>query len=97
MDTLENLIYSQLGNWRSYTERLQNYFIANDIKSEAKQCAILLSVCGLHTYKLIRSLLSPQEPKDVSIADIVKQMTDHYHPKPSIIVQHFKFHSRSRK
>ena len=88
---------NQLEDWRSYTERLQNYFIANDIKSEAKQRAILLSVCGPRTYKLIRSLLSPQEPKDVSFADIVKQMTDHYQPKPSIIVQRFKFHSRSRK
>ena len=88
---------NQLEDWRSYTERLQNYFIANDIKSEAKQRAILLSVCGPRTYKLIRSLLSPQEPKDVSFADIVKQMTDYYQPKPSIIVQHFKFHSRSCK
>ena len=88
---------NQLEDWRSYTERLQNYFIANDIKNEAKQHAILLSVCGPRTYKLIHSLLSPQEPKDVSFADIVKQMTDHYQPKPSIIVQHFKFHSRSCK
>ena len=63
---------NQLEDWRSYTERLQNYFIANDIKSEAKQRAILLSVCGPRTYKLIRSLLSPQEPKDASFADIVK-------------------------
>ena len=40
---------NQLEDWRSYTERLQNYFIANDIKSEAKQRAILLSVCGPRT------------------------------------------------
>ena len=90
---------SQLEDWRSYTECMQNYFIANDIKSESKQRAILLSVCGARTYKLIRSLLSPQEPKDVSFADIIKQMTNHYQPKPSIIVivQRFKFHSCSRK
>ena len=88
---------SQLEDWHSYTEYLQNYFIANDIESEAKQCVILLSMCGPHTYKLIRSLLSPQEPKDVSFANIVKQMTDHYQPKPFIIMQHFKFHSRSHK
>ena len=46
---------SQLEDWRSYTKHLQNYFIANDNKSEAKQRAILLSVCGPRTYKLIRS------------------------------------------
>ena len=54
---------NQLEDWCSYTERLQSYFIANDIKSEAKQRAILLSVCSPRTYKLIRSLLSPQDPK----------------------------------
>ena len=32
---------SQLEDWRSYTERMQNYFTANDIKSELKQRAIL--------------------------------------------------------
>ena len=88
---------SHVEDWRSYTERLQNYFIANDIKSEAKECAILLGVCGPCTYKLIRTLLSPNEPKDMSFADIVKQMTDHYQPKPSTIVQRFKFHSCSCK
>ena len=51
---------NQLEDCRSYTERLQNYFIANDIKSKAKQRAILLSVCGPCAYKLIHSLLSPQ-------------------------------------
>ena len=76
--------HSQLEDWRSYTERLQNYFIANDIKSEAKQRANFLSVCGPRTYKLIRSLLSPQEPKDVNFPDIINQMSDHYQPKPSV-------------
>ena len=88
---------NQVEDCRSYTERLQNYFLANDIKNEAKQRAVLLSVCGPRTYKLIRSLLSLQEPKDVTLADIIKQMTDHYQPKPSVTVQCFKFNSRSRK
>ena len=88
---------SQLEDWRPHTERLQSYFIANDIKSEAKQRAILLSMCGPCTYKLIHSLLSPEEPKDVNFPGIVKQMADHYQPKPSVIVQRFKFHSHSHK
>ena len=39
--------------------------------------------------KPIHSLLSPLEPKDVSLTDIIKQMGDHYQPKPSVIVQCF--------
>ena len=39
---------SQIEDWRSYTEQLQNYFLANDVKAEAKQRAILLSVSSDH-------------------------------------------------
>ena len=44
-------------DFSSYAERLDHYFIANDVKDEAKQRSILLSVCGPATYKLIRSLV----------------------------------------
>ena len=45
--------------WEDYVERLENYFVAHDIKSEAKKKAVLLSECGAATYKLIRSLVVP--------------------------------------
>ena len=32
--------------WVSYSERLEQYFIANDVAGEEKKRAILLSVCG---------------------------------------------------
>ena len=40
-------------DWVSYTERLEQYFTANDIASgqHAKRRAILLSVCGASTYQ----------------------------------------------
>ena len=57
----------------SYTERLQNYFIANDIKSEVKQRAMCAALA-------LTNSLSPKEPKDASFTDIVKQMTYHYQP-----------------
>ena len=37
----------------SYSERLQEYFTANDIESAEKNKAILLSVVGAETYQLI--------------------------------------------
>jgi hypothetical protein len=59
-------------------ERLQQYFLANDVVSEEKKWAILLSNCGPQTYQLLKNL-------------------DHYHPKPSIIVQRFSFHTQAQK
>ena len=36
-------------SWISYTERLGQFFIATDIDSAEKKCAILLSGAGPHT------------------------------------------------
>lgn len=85
------------GDWVEYVERLQHFFVANDINDQSKQRSVLLSACGAKTYKLIRNLASPRKPGDLSFQDIVKLVQDHHNPKPSVIVQRFKFHTHSRK
>ena len=77
-------------------ERLQQYFVANDVESAEKQRASLLSAVGGATYQLIRNLLAPAKPTDKSFAEIVEAVLRHHQPKPSVIVQRFNFHSRSR-
>ena len=52
---------------------------------------------GAKTYKLIRSLLSPQDPKTRTYEELTKLVQDHYMPRPSTIVQRFKFNSRSQQ
>ena len=42
-------------DWAAYCERLEQYFLANDVEDVEKQRAILLSVCGTGTYQLIRT------------------------------------------
>ena len=49
-------------------ERLQQYFIANDVKTMEKQQAVLLSAVGGQTYQIIRSLLAPT---DATFTEIV--------------------------
>ena len=50
-------------DWSSYMDRLGFYFEANDISADTnavnKQRAILLSVIGIDTYTLLRSLTAP--------------------------------------
>ena len=46
--------------WSEYIERLELYFVANDVDSAEKR-AILLNACGAGTYKLIRSLAGPSQ------------------------------------
>ena len=87
--------------WEHYTERLGHYFDANGIGYEsgddkAKRRAILLSVCGSKVYKLMCDLLAPAKPKEKAYQELVKLIQDHLAPKPSEIVQRFKFNNRFR-
>ena len=84
-------------DWTSYTERLEQYYAANDIDSAEKQRAILLSCCGPQTYQLVKNLLAPEKPLNKTYAEIVQLVGTHLNPKPSIIVQRYIFHSRSRR
>ena len=66
--------------WEDYVERLENYFVAHDIKTEAKKTAVLLSKCGMATYKLIKSLLAPQKPSDVEYKVLLRKAKQHFSP-----------------
>lgn len=83
--------------WDEYTEILEQFFMANGIDQAEKQRAILISVVGAATYSLMRNLLSPAKPKDKTFQELVLLMKNHYDPKPSEIVQRYKFDSRARK
>lgn len=80
--------------WDNYTERLGFFFQANGIEAAQRKKTILLSVCGASTYKLIRSLLAPTTPERAGYDDIVRKMKEHTNPKPSTVVQRFRFYSR---
>ncbi|KAL5481520.1 hypothetical protein EMCRGX_G021699 [Ephydatia muelleri] len=83
--------------WPAYCERLMHYFTANDVETDEKRRAILLSVCGAHIYQLVRSLVSPEKPADKTFEEIVKLVRDHLTPPSSCIVRRFYFNSRFQK
>ena len=83
--------------WVTYVERLEFYFIANGIEDPVKKRAVLLTVSGPTTYKLIRNLSAPTKPSEKSYDELVALVNSHYTPKPSVIVQRFQFHSRTQK
>lgn len=70
-------------DWTSYSERLEQYFHANDVVSPEKQRAILLSACNASTYQLIRDLVAPAKPTSKSFDELIKLVKDHHQPPPS--------------
>lgn len=83
--------------WTAYAERLDAFLSANDINKEEKKKAILLSVCGKETYKLLRSLVSPGLPTDKSYESLRAALKDHFAPQPSRIVRRNQFYRRDQQ
>ena len=82
--------------WTTYVERLNHYFIANDVADEGKKRSILLAACGSSTYKLIRSLVEVGQLATTPYSEITKLVAGYYQPIPSEIVQRYKFNTRVR-
>ena len=62
-----------------------------------KQRSICISSMGQKAYKILRNIVAPNKPTDVSFKNLVLAMTSHFSPPPSKIVQRFRFNSRIRK
>lgn len=84
-------------DWTTYGECLEPYFVANDITSPDKKCAMLLSCCGSAMHKIIRSIIYLKKETDFTFEELEKVVKNHYAPKPSKVVQRYKFNSHSQQ
>ncbi len=73
-------------------ERVKFFFQANGVEDPERKRALLLSSCGISTYKLIRNLLVPSKPASVTYKDIVDRVRAHYQRASSTPVEQLKFH-----
>eukprot|EP00105_Crassostrea_gigas_P033303 XP_011456634.2 PREDICTED: uncharacterized protein K02A2.6 [Crassostrea gigas] len=81
--------------WESYTERLGQYFIANDVHNDLKVPS-LLSIIGPRHYTLLKNLCAPVKPATMTFDELIKKLTDHLSPRPSEIAERFRFHKREQ-
>ncbi len=49
-------------DWQAYTERLEQFFLVNDITTDQKKVAAFLTLIGAKAYLLLRNLLAPEKP-----------------------------------
>ena len=94
MATLKSIEF--LEDWNAYSERFEQYMIANEIKDEKKIVATFLTMIGSKTYNVLRDLLAPEKPSAVRLEDLVQTLRDHYEPKPIVIAERFHFHKREQ-
>ena len=78
----------QLGveDWDQYTERLEQYFVCNEIPNE-KKVAVLITIVRTETYGLLCNLIAPAKPASKSYDELVSAIKDHLKPKPLVIAE----------
>ena len=94
-----------------YVERLEQYFIANEIGSLAvgvddtaearetaqrKKVATFLTLVGPEAYRLLKSLLSPAIPASKTFPELIEVLGKHLKPKKLIVAERFRFHQRNQ-
>ena len=89
--------YNETEDWRHCIERVNHFFEANEITDPDKRRSIFPVCVAAKTYKLVRSLVAWEDPKDKSYEDLAKLLQDHFMHKPSAVVQQFKFNTRSQQ
>ena len=76
---------------------MEHFFTPNGITEADKKRAVLLTVIGAATYKVLRNILSPAKPGEKTYAELIEALSKHYRQTLSEIVERYKFHSRVRK
>ncbi|KAJ8039374.1 hypothetical protein HOLleu_17067 [Holothuria leucospilota] len=54
----------------SYEERLEQFFLANGVKTD-RRVAVFLSVIGAKTYGLLKSLIMPDKPSEKTYDELI--------------------------
>ena len=72
-------------------------FQANGITDENKKKSIFFIIIGPLSLKLLRNLVSPNKPHEKTLQQLITLLKQHYNPTPLVIVQRFKFHTKTRK
>ena len=83
-------------NITEYIERVEQYFIANDVTDEKKQTSIFLTLIGNGTYSLLRNLLAPESPLGKTVKTLSETLIVHLKPQLIIIAERYRFYRRDQ-
>ncbi|XP_023247871.1 uncharacterized protein LOC111643846, partial [Copidosoma floridanum] len=72
--------------WEKFTDRMEQYFIANDVEDRRKKRAILLSKVNAETYDVVDEVCKPEKPGAKTYDEIVKLVKDYLKPTVSYLV-----------
>eukprot|EP00117_Sycon_ciliatum_P033268 scpid108672/ scgid25637/ len=93
------------GDFYEYAERLQFFFVADDIgqlaananaaaitAADKKKLAVLVSQLSSTVYSTLKSLCLPDKPSDKKYAEVEKLLREYYKPAVSAVAATHAFH-----
>ena len=88
--------YDSPETFELYLKRFDMFWVANSITDEDKMKATFLSQIGPKTYSLLRSLTTPDKPKDKGFADLKELLKNPRSPALLEIAETYRFHQRKQ-
>ena len=100
------------GYFDEYIKRLEQYFVAKEIgalpagaadndetrqEAERKLGATVVTLVGGRTYKLLKSLVSPNLPSTKTFEELTETLRNHLKPKKLVTAERFRFHNRKQR
>uniref|UniRef100_D1FPZ6 Putative gag/capsid-like protein n=1 Tax=Simulium nigrimanum TaxID=683695 RepID=D1FPZ6_SIMNI len=79
-------------DWNVYVERLDQFFEVNDVP-ETKRTALLISVIGSQSYKVLRDLCHPTLPKNKPFEELCELLGKQYSPQIAIFRERALFYN----
>lgn len=79
------------GNFLAYEDRVQQFFLVNNVKEE-KKTPLFITIAGPNVYDILMSLTVPKLPSTMKFEELIKLLRTHYTPKVNKRTERYKFH-----
>lgn len=83
-------------SWLRWVERLEMAFDIIDCEDN-KKVSIILHYMGQRTYNMLCDKISPAKASQLTYAQIVGKLSEHFDPEPLEIVENYRFHLRKQE
>lgn len=80
------------GNFCAYEDRLNQFFIINEVKDD-KKTPLFLTIVGPDNYDVLMSLTVPDLPSTKTYEELIKQLRNFYAPRKNKRAERYKFHN----
>lgn len=86
---------AEVEEWQLYREQLEQFFVSTKVGDDMKK-SVLINHLSPKTYKLLRDLCTPDQPKDKSYDDLCEILTTHFTP-PVVVHKERRMFFRARR